>query len=281
MKKVLSIIIPCFNHGKYISETLDSIKESDTKNVCEIIIINDGSTDAYTLEVLNTISDPNIRIINQENQGLAGARNKGIVESKCEYLLMLDSDNKITTDFIDTFLALQAEGQEFDMLHGDALFFDERQGLFKSGPLEIFKIFRSNYIDACSIIRKESLIELGKYDDQMPYMGWEDWDLWIRMALNNKRTIYSEKIFFHYRYSSDSMIRVIGHKEEETKQYLIKKYKNQLLDFFYLDQILTNIVEKNIDKIGIKKTIQILNQKIMSRIFKRKSIPIKIDKLWL
>lgn len=281
MEKLISIIIPCFNHGKYLPETLESVKESDKQNICEILIINDGSTDENTLTVLNSISDQHIRVIHQENLGLAGARNRGIQESSCSYLLMLDSDNKITADFLDTFLELHKEGKEFDMLHGNALFFDEKQGLFKSGPLDIFKIFMSNYIDACSIIKKESLIELGKYDDQMPYMGWEDWDLWIRMALNNKKTLYFDKIFFHYRYLSNSMIRVIGHKEEETKQYLIKKYHNHLLDTEHLEKILTNLVEKNINKIGIKRIAQLLYQKLICRIFKKESVPFKIEKLWL
>ena len=281
MEKLISIIIPCFNHGKYISETLESIKDSDIKNICEILIINDGSTDPGTLEVLNSISEPNIRIIHQENLGLAGARNKGIDESNCAYLLMLDADNKITSEFIDTFMALQSDGQDFDLLHGDALFFDERDGIFKSGPLEIFKIFRSNYIDACSIIKKQTLIELGKYDGNMPYMGWEDWDLWIRMALQNKKTIYFEKIFFHYRFLNDSMIRSIGHKENETKQFLINKYKNHLIDDIFLSNVLNDLITLNIEKMGIRELLKILHGKIRYKLLKKGNLKHRIFKLWI
>jgi hypothetical protein len=194
---------------------------------------------------------------------------------------MLDSDNKITPDFITSFKTLIAENVDFDMLHGDAVFFGERYGIFKAGPLNIFKIFQNNYIDACTILRKQCLIELGKYDGSMPYMGWEDWDLWIRMALQNKKTIYVDKIFFHYRYLNNSMIRTIGHKELETKQFLIDKYKNHLIDDTYLEKSISDVVNMNIQKMGIKELLIILLRKIKSRIFKKAEIKHKIKKLWI
>lgn len=281
MNKQLSVIIPCYNHGEYIHDAIDSVKHSDASNVCEIIIINDGSTEEKTLQILSQIDEEGIRVLNQLNSGLAAARNRGIEESKCEYVLLLDSDNKITPDFISTFNNLLAKKVEFDMLHGDALFFGERDGVFKSGPLNIFKIFQKNYIDACTILRKKCLIELGKYDGSMPYMGWEDWDLWIRMALLNKKTIYFDKIFFHYRYLNNSMIRTIGHKEQETKQFLMDKYKNHLIDDNYLEKSITNVVNLNIQKMGIKELLTILIQKIKSRIFKNSEPEHKIKKLWI
>ena len=281
MKKQLSVIIPCFNHGEYIHDALKSINQSDIDHICEVIIINDGSSDSKTIDILSQINIDGVRVVNKENGGLASARNRGIEESNSDYLLMLDSDNKITPDFITSFKTLIAENVEFDMLHGDAMFFGEREGIFKSGSLNVFKIFQKNYIDACTIIKKECLIELGKYDGSMPYMGWEDWDLWIRMALLNKKTIYIDKIFFHYRYLNNSMIRTIGHKEQETKQFLMNKYKNHLIDDNYLEKSITNVVNLNIQKMGIKELLTILIRKIKSRILKNAEPEHKIKKLWI
>jgi glycosyltransferase involved in cell wall biosynthesis len=281
MKKQLSVIIPCYNHGAYIHEALESIYHSDQDGICEILIINDGSTDQETNEILSKIDDKNVTVIFQENGGLANARNKGVEIATCDYVLMLDADNKITPDFISTFQKLLSEKSEFDMLHGDAMFFGEKLGVFKSGPLAIFKIFQKNYIDACSVIKKETLIELGKYDSEMPYMGWEDWDLWIRMALQNKKTIYVEKIFFYYRYLNTSMIRTIGHKENETKEFLIKKYRNHLIDDQYLENTLNKVVSLNLKRMGIKELIAILIKKIKSRLLKKEEPTHKINKLWI
>jgi glycosyltransferase involved in cell wall biosynthesis len=281
MSKELTVVIPCFNHGEYLHDALESILESDPQGVCEIIVVNDGSTDDYTLKILSEINNESIRIINKENGGLASARNRGIDEAQCEYILMLDSDNKIKPDFILSFLELRAEGRQFDMLHGDALYFGQKTGVFKSAPLNIFRIFQGNYIDACTIIKKESLIELGKYDGQMPYMGWEDWDLWIRMALLNKQTIYIEKIFFEYRYLETSMIRTIGHKENETKQFLINKYKNHLIDDIFLSNVLNDLITLNIEKMGIRELLKILHGKIRYKLLKKGNLKHRIFKLWI
>jgi len=202
MSKKLSVIIPCYNHGAFLEETIQSVVQSDPERICEIIVINDGSSDSKTLDVLTKLKNEKLTVIDQENLGLAGARNKGIEISSCDYLLILDSDNKIRRDFILKFTDLQSSGVSFDMLHGNAEYFGERKGCWPSAPLNLMRICKTNYIDACSIIKKDSLIELGMYDSQMPYMGWEDWDLWIRMATNKKVTLYFDEVFFDYRYAS-------------------------------------------------------------------------------
>jgi glycosyltransferase involved in cell wall biosynthesis len=85
MRKQLSVIIPCFNHGEYIHDALDSIAQSDSDSICEVIIINDGSTDSRTNEILNQINIDGVRVVNKENGGLASARNRGIEESNSDY----------------------------------------------------------------------------------------------------------------------------------------------------------------------------------------------------
>ena len=74
MEKV-SVVVPCFNSGKTINRTISSINAQTWQNV-EIIIVNDGSTDAYTLKTLKEIK--NVKIVNQNNKGLPSARNTGI-----------------------------------------------------------------------------------------------------------------------------------------------------------------------------------------------------------
>ena len=127
MSKKLSVIIPCYNHGAFLEETIQSVVQSDPERICEIIVINDGSSDSKTLDVLTKLKNEKLTVIDQENLGLAGARNKGIEISSCDYLLILDSDNKIRRDFILKFTDLQSSGVSFDMLHGNAEYFGERK----------------------------------------------------------------------------------------------------------------------------------------------------------
>lgn len=98
----LSIIIPCFNHGKVIDEALNSVFEQ-SYNDYEVIVINDGSTDGYTNEKLSELERKGVFVLHQPNQGLATARNNGIKLAKGEYILPLDSDNRLKKDCISFF----------------------------------------------------------------------------------------------------------------------------------------------------------------------------------
>ena len=97
----VSIIIPCYNVEKFIKDCLESVINQTFKNI-EIICINDGSTDS-TPEILKKYSniDNRIIVVNQKNKGLSGARNSGINVSCGKYLMFLDSDDWIDTDYIE------------------------------------------------------------------------------------------------------------------------------------------------------------------------------------
>lgn len=89
----ISIIIPVYNDGKYIQKSIESVLNQSLKDI-EIICVNDGSNDD-SLQILNKLSNENncIKVFNQENQGPAIARNKGIQESNGEYIGFLDADD--------------------------------------------------------------------------------------------------------------------------------------------------------------------------------------------
>ena len=93
MNPKISVIIPCFNYGRFIGETVHSVLAQTFKDY-EIIIIDDGSTDSYTIEALNKIEKehPEITIIYQPNGHLSNARNNGIKAARGEFFLPLDAD---------------------------------------------------------------------------------------------------------------------------------------------------------------------------------------------
>ncbi len=99
MKKLISVIIPCYNAEKCLSISLNSVREQSYKNL-EIIIVNDGSKDG-TLEVANKYAsiDNRVRVITQENAGVSVARNHGVAACKGDYVMFLDADDNYTTPF--------------------------------------------------------------------------------------------------------------------------------------------------------------------------------------
>lgn len=95
MKKIcVSVIIPCYNVGNYIKVCLDSVLNSTLKDI-EVIVINDGSSD-NTLNVIKSYKDKRIVLIDKKNEGVAAARNDGLLKAHGEYITFVDSD-----DFID------------------------------------------------------------------------------------------------------------------------------------------------------------------------------------
>jgi glycosyltransferase involved in cell wall biosynthesis len=226
---ILSIVIPCYNQGIYLKDTLDSLAAADRDRV-ETIIINDGSTDAYTNDYLRELSGQGYHVIFQENQGLGAARNRGIREARGKYILPLDSDNKILPEYISKGLAVMEQQADIAVVYGNAEYFGEKQGILKPGPFNLQKLMLGNFIDACAVIRKSVVEEVGYYDN-MKIMGLEDWDLWLRIALKGHKFYYVDEVLFNYRVHQSSMLRTLNRdirRQNEIEDYFTQKYRDQL-----------------------------------------------------
>ena len=101
LEKLISVIVPVYNVEEYLDECLDSIRKQTYKNI-EVILVNDGSTDK-SQEICERYcqQDSRFYLINQENRGLSGARNRGIQESTAEFITFVDSDDVIKEDMLE------------------------------------------------------------------------------------------------------------------------------------------------------------------------------------
>ena len=100
------------------------------------------------------------------------------------------------------------------------------------GGFKLSKILISNYIDACAVIRRSAWKSLGGYDENMPHMGFEDWDFWLRMVNNGWRMDYVPELSFYYRIRTNSMISDTNRKWEHLKNYIFRK--SELEDYALL-----------------------------------------------
>jgi len=227
----VSIIIPCYNQGVYLYEALAGL-ECNSKDY-EIIIVNDGSTEVPTLEAIDDLANKGFKIITQENAGLAAARNTGIKASEGSYIMLLDADNIVERAFIKKSVKIFDLQPQISVIYSDAVFIGAKTGIWEVGEFNLQKLMIANYIDACAMVRKSVFNELGGYDSEMKDIesGWEDWEMWLRIAFSGKQFYYLPEVGFRYRVNENSMIEGIKNSYEirnRLTEYLHKKYPAHL-----------------------------------------------------
>lgn len=118
---LVSIVIPCYNHGAYIQEAIDSITVDKIAYPIEIIIVDDGSSDNATHAKLEALQTAGYHVIFQKNGGPASARNTGVANAKGQYILPLDADNKISPDYINKAMPLLLK-EDIDIVYARPIF---------------------------------------------------------------------------------------------------------------------------------------------------------------
>ena len=201
MKKV-SVIIPCYNQGKYLEETVNSVLCSHYKNF-EIIIVNDGSDDEITKPVLNKLENKGITIINIENSGVCSARNTGIKSCNGEYILTLDADDKIAPDYIEKAVKILDENDDIGIVYCKAQFFDAINKPVDLKPATIYNMLVQNRIFSASFFRKSTFTEVGGFNPDLE-LGCEDWDFWLSIIETGAKVFQIPEILFFWRKAENS-----------------------------------------------------------------------------
>jgi glycosyltransferase involved in cell wall biosynthesis len=201
----VSIVIPCFNDGAMIQEALASVDAVRNENVLEVIIVDVGSAEARTRRILNEVAEARARVVHQANQGPRAARNTGIRLAKGEFILPLDSDNRLRDAYLNEAVSMLKNNPCLGVVYSDAEYFGERTGRWHVQEFNLLSLIRGNFIDACALYRKSLWEKVGGYDEQMPWMGWEDWDFWLRVAYRGGNFVHLPKVGFDYRVRRDSL----------------------------------------------------------------------------
>lgn len=203
----ISIIIPCYNAGVFITEAVESVKAYKGKYTYEIIITNDGSTDFTTINELEKLGKEGCTIINQANGGPAAARNASIKASVGEFLLLLDSDNTIDQEYIDIGIDALKNDPAVGVIYSNPRFFGEiNDARFKTKKFDKYGLLLENFIDSCTVLRKKVWTDVGGFDEEKVLFGLEDWEFWIRVAATHWKFLYVNKQLFNYRIRENSLV---------------------------------------------------------------------------
>jgi hypothetical protein len=206
----VSVIVTVYNYADVVVETLDSIVASE-QVAFEVIVIDDHATDhsrAVVREHLQRHPDiPMVLLGKDANEGLAAARNLGFAEARAPMVMVMDADNAVYPLCLRRLAdALHADPQA-DAAYSILQDFGDSRNIRSALAWDVRRLCAANYIDAQAMWRRTSWQRLGGYrDDEDHVHGWEDWDLWLRLALAGGRATLVPQILGRYRVQTGSMI---------------------------------------------------------------------------
>ncbi|MES2796052.1 MAG: glycosyltransferase family A protein [Bacteroidota bacterium] len=266
MKKLVSIIVPCYNQAQYLDEALQSVLDQSYQN-WECVIVNDGSAD-YTAAVAKQWVEKDIRFVylKKENGGLSSARNFGIAYAKGEFILPLDADDKIAANYVALAVQSFQEDPSLKVVYCKAGKFGKEFGLWQLPPFSLNNLSRKNLIFCSAFFRKIDWELVGGYDTNMVF-GWEDWEFWIAILKNGGNVKCLEEVGFYYRIKSNSMLKAINSENEATiLNYLSVKHA----DFFVKHYGSFKAMENQLMEVKKKNAVNLKSEKFIIDIFCKK-----------
>ena len=195
--------MPCYNDGKYIMEAIDSIGKQTYQN-WELIIVDDGSDDEETKQIINEIQNPKIKVFHTEHLRPARARNYGIQKAEGKYILPVDSDDRIHEEYMEKAVKKIESNSQIGVVYCKAELFGEKNGPWNLPDYSFEQMLLDNIVFVTALFYKSDWEKVGGFNTSMA-QGMEDYDFWLSI-LSIGREIYQipEALFFCLLYTSPS-----------------------------------------------------------------------------
>ena len=198
-----SIVVPCHDHGEFLVEAVASV-ERHAPAGGELLILDDGSGEPRTGEILERLAGLGYAVLRQSNAGLPAARNAAIAVARGEFILPLDADNRLRPGYLENALAVLRTRPEVGVVYADAWEFgrDHRRRIVPEFDLVAHLLAPT--VDACAVFRRQAWVDCGGYD--VGLRAWEDWEFWIHLSRRGWAFFRWDGIGFDYRVRENSMI---------------------------------------------------------------------------
>lgn len=256
----ISVVVPCYNQGKFLSETLDSVL-AQTLQEWECIVVDDGSTDnSSDIAKAYCTKDNRIRYVYQENAGPSAARNKGVSQTQAPLIYFLDGDDLIDVNLLDLGVKYMADNTNCKLYYTRAKCFGTINTELTLCYTSYKDLLVSNSIICASIIRRTDFERVGGFDEGL--FGYEDWEFFIRLLYHND-TIYKEpQILFKYRCngSPSSVNYQAKARNDEKTMYIYNKHIEKYAEYYGTPFHVTheyNRLAKELDSILASKTYKV------------------------
>ena len=227
-KPLISVIIPCYNHGHYVTEAVESVLAQTWKNL-EIIIVNDGSDDQNTISALETFSRPKTQILNHaKNLGLPAARNTGIRQAQGKYIFCLDADDKIHPTYLEKAMLVMESNTPIGFVYSFVQVFGDEERVWYCPQFDASILIEQIQLTALGVFRRSAWEDVGGYRAEMR-LGYEDWEFWIRLTRHGYRGYrIPEKLVFVRRIGRTFVHAAMSRHEQLVSD--IRRYNPEVYD---------------------------------------------------
>jgi glycosyltransferase involved in cell wall biosynthesis len=226
---LVSVVVPCFNAAPTLMRTIRSIRGQNYSNI-EIIIVDDASTDAATIEILLDLKVTDIHLVHHDvNLGLSAARNTGFANSNGDYVVFLDSDDWLEPSTVSKMVGAIPKVSNKFFIYCDLSYEGDRIGTSQR-EYRPFSQLAINKIPYCILIPRLEF-EFGKPYCEELREGLEDWDLNLTLLEHHYLPVRVGEPLFHYSVSRHGMFASVTKRKYFTIWGLIRKRHKNLYGY--------------------------------------------------
>lgn len=229
-----SIVVPAYNAQCWISETIDSVIAQSVDN-WELIVVDDGSTDRSAAKV-SEYCDRRIRLMRQPNAGQSAAQNRGLAETRGDFILFLDADDRLRPKALEHLYGALARCPTCCLAYGSGVYMTEQGNTSNSkrkftlsrkpSGNVLHLIVQRNFVayTGATLIRKAAVVKAGGLRTDLVLA--QDWEFWCRLATVGDFVFAGPQVVMEYRMHHASVARSLGADPENQRAAIEAVFNN-------------------------------------------------------
>lgn len=216
----VSIVIPCFDDGPLVAEAIESALAQDHDD-CEVIVADDGSTDAETIAALLHAEQQGVRVLRRPHEGVSAARNAAIHEATGSYVLPLDADDRLGAEYARRASAVLDERPDVGLVGADTRIFGTHDGIRRATTPHPVDWLTANQLPVSTMFRRADWARVGGFPQELRW--GEDWCFWVKIVAAGGGIHVLPMVGLHYRRRPGQVTnRVDWDTQERTRAHVLE-----------------------------------------------------------
>lgn len=204
MRAQVAVVVVCHDLGRYLEEALESVRRQ-TLPASEVVVVDDGSTDLRTRQVLARLEEQDVRVVRTPNRGLSAARNLGVGLTSAPYVVVLDADDLLAPTYLERHAEVLKREPDVGFVGAALQAFGAARYVWAPPTPTLPRALVFGYPHCSAMFRRASFEAVGGFDEA--FSAYEDMDFWTGVLARGFRARLLPEPLFFYRIRERSMLR--------------------------------------------------------------------------